>query len=136
MMMLMMMIIIIIIIIIHRKLAEAAEFIEDKSPHYMYTQANVHNFKLYWNRSIIADKTVQTVQTVPANRPDINFTNRKTKTTYLIDIAVRNTYSCPENTKFSTIHTAVPNTQSCPQHTKLSPIHIAVPNTHSCPEHT
>jgi hypothetical protein len=45
--------------IIHRKLAEAAEFIEDKSPHYKYTPANVlenEHFKLYWNRSILTDK--------------------------------------------------------------------------------
>jgi len=43
------------------------------------------NFKLYWNRSIITDKTI------PANRLDIIFTVKKTKTTYLIDIAVPNT---------------------------------------------
>jgi hypothetical protein len=57
---------------IHHKLAEAAELIEDKSPYYRYTPANVledDNFKLYWNRSIITDKTV------PANRPDITLTN-------------------------------------------------------------
>ena len=83
-------IIIIIIIIIHQKLAEAAELIEDKSPYYRYTPANVlknNNFELYWNRSIISDKTI------PANRPDITFTNKKTKTTYLIHIAVPNTHN-------------------------------------------
>jgi hypothetical protein len=40
--------------VIHQKLAEAAELIADKSPHYKYTPANVlenDNFKLYWNRS-------------------------------------------------------------------------------------
>jgi hypothetical protein len=61
----------------------------------MYTPANVmenDNFTLYWNRSAITDKTI------PANRPDITFTNKKTKTTYLIDIAVPNTHSCPEYT--------------------------------------
>jgi hypothetical protein len=45
--------------VIHQKPAEAAELIEDKSPYYRYTQANVldnNNFKLYWNRSIIAEK--------------------------------------------------------------------------------
>jgi hypothetical protein len=45
--------------VIHQKLAEAAELIEDKSP-YKYTTASVlenDNFKLYWNRSIITDKT-------------------------------------------------------------------------------
>ena len=47
--------------IIHQKMAEAAELIEDKSPHYKYTPANVlenENFKLYWNRSILTDKTI------------------------------------------------------------------------------
>jgi len=47
--------------IIHQKLAETAELIEDKSPYYKYTPANVlenENFKLYWNRSILTDKTI------------------------------------------------------------------------------
>ena len=62
--------------------------IEDKSPHYKYTPASVlenDNFKLYWNRSILTDKTIH------FNRPDINFMNKKTKNTFLIDIAVPNT---------------------------------------------
>jgi hypothetical protein len=81
--------------VIHQKLAEAAELIEDKSPYYRYTPANVlekDSFRLYLNRSIITDETI------PANRPDITLTNKKTKTTYLIDIAVPNTHSCPEHT--------------------------------------
>ena len=56
-----------------------------------WSQANVlenDNFKLYWNRSIIV-----TDKTTPANRPDITFTNIKTKTTYFIDIAVPNTHN-------------------------------------------
>jgi len=64
--------------------------LKTKSPHCRYTAANVledDSFKLYWNRSIITDKTI------PANRPDITFTNKKTKTTYLIDIAVPNTHN-------------------------------------------
>jgi len=64
--------------VIHQKLAEAAEFIVDKNPYYRYTPANVlenDSFKLCWNRSIITDKTIT------ANRPDINSTNKKTKTT-------------------------------------------------------
>jgi hypothetical protein len=47
--------------VIHQKLAEATELIEDKSLYYKYTPANVlenDNFKLYWNRSILTDKTV------------------------------------------------------------------------------
>jgi hypothetical protein len=81
--------------VIQQKLAEAAEMMEDKSPYYRYTPANLlenDNFKLYWNRSIITDKTI------PANRTDITLKNKKTKTNYLIDIAVPNTHSCPEHT--------------------------------------
>jgi hypothetical protein len=76
--------------VIYQKLAEAAELIADKSPYYKYTPANVlenDNFKLYWNRSIITDKTV------PFNRPDITFMNKKTKNTFLIDIALPNTHN-------------------------------------------
>jgi len=76
--------------IIHQKLAEAAELIEEKSRYYKYTPANVlenDNFKLYWNRSILTDKTI------PFNRPDITLMNKKTKNTFLIDIAVPNTHS-------------------------------------------
>jgi len=75
--------------VIHQKLAEAPELIEDKSPFYRYTPANVlenDNFKLYWNRSIITDKTI------PANRPDITFTNKKNKD-HLFD-----RHSCSEHT--------------------------------------
>jgi len=64
--------------------------IEDKRPCYRYTPSNVlenDNFKLYWNRSIFTDKTI------PDNRPEITFTNRKTKTNYLIDIAIPNKHN-------------------------------------------
>ena len=47
--------------IIHRKLAESAELIVDKSPHFKYTPVIVlenENFKLHWNRSILTDKTI------------------------------------------------------------------------------
>jgi len=76
--------------IIHQKLAEAAESIDDKSPYYKYTPASVlenENFNLYWNRSILTDKTV------PFNRPDITVMNKKTKNTFLIDTAVPNTHN-------------------------------------------
>jgi len=43
------------------------------------------NFRLYWNRSILTDKTV------PFDRPDITFMNKKTKNIFLMDIAVPNT---------------------------------------------
>ena len=64
--------------------------IDDKSPYYKYTPANVmenENFKLYWNRSILTDKTIT------FNRPDITFMNEKTKNTFLVDIAVPNTHN-------------------------------------------
>ena len=75
--------------VIHQELAEAAELIASKSPHYKYTPANVlenDNFKLYWNRSIITDKTVL------SNRPDITFMNKTTKNTFLTDVAVPYTH--------------------------------------------
>jgi hypothetical protein len=80
----------------HQELAEAAELIVSKSPYYKYTTANVlenDNFKLYWNRSIITDKTI------PSNRPDISFMNEKTKSTFLIDIASRTHIISPNNNR-------------------------------------
>jgi hypothetical protein len=76
--------------LIHQKLAEAAELTKDKCPYYRYKPANVlenDNFKLYCNRSIIMDKTI------PFNRPDITLMNKKTKNTFLIDIAIPNTHN-------------------------------------------
>jgi hypothetical protein len=75
---------------IHQKLAEVAELIEEKSLYYKYTPANVlenDSFKLYRNRSILTDKTI------PFNRPDITFINKKTKNTFLIDIVDPNTHN-------------------------------------------
>ena len=69
-------------------MAEAADFIVDKSPYCKYTPASVlenDNFKLHWNRSILTDKTIL------FNRPDTTFMNKKTKNTFLIDTAVLNT---------------------------------------------
>jgi hypothetical protein len=71
-------------------LAEAADLIVDKSPYCEYTPASVlenDNFKLYWNRSVLTDKTIL------FNRPDITFMNKKTKNKFLIDIAVPNTHN-------------------------------------------
>ena len=66
--------------IIRQKLAEAVELIKDKSLYYKYTAASVlenETFKLYWNLSILTDKTI------PFNRSDITFMNKKTKNTFL-----------------------------------------------------
>ena len=76
--------------IIHQKLAETAELIEDKIPYYKYTPADVlenENFKLYWNRSILTEKTV------PFNRSDITCINKETRNAFSIDIAVPNTHN-------------------------------------------
>ena len=76
--------------IIHQKLAEAAELIDDKSPHYKYTPVNVlenESSKLYWNRSVLTDETIT------FKRPDITFMNKKTKNNFLIDIAVPDTHN-------------------------------------------
>jgi hypothetical protein len=86
----MMMMMMMIAKVIHQELEEAAGLIASKSPCYKYTPTNVlenDNFKLYWNRSIITDKTI------PSNRPDITFTNKTTKNTFLIDTAVPNTHN-------------------------------------------
>jgi len=77
--------------VIHQKLAEAAELIKDKSPYDKSTPANVlenDNFKLYWNHSILKDKEIHF-----NNRLDITSMNKKTKNTFLIDIAVPNTHN-------------------------------------------
>jgi hypothetical protein len=71
-------------------MTEAAELIEDKSPYYKYTPANVLEndiFKLCWNRSIITDKAIA------SNRPDITFVNKKSKNTFSKNIAVPNTHN-------------------------------------------
>jgi hypothetical protein len=76
--------------IIHQKLAEVAELIEEKSPYYKYIPANAlenDNFKLYWNHRILTDKTI------PFNRPDVTFINKKIKNTFLIDITIPNTHN-------------------------------------------
>jgi hypothetical protein len=49
------------------------------------------NFKLYWNRSILTDKTMH------FNRPNITFMNKKTKNNVLIDIAFPNTHNLAKN---------------------------------------
>jgi hypothetical protein len=69
-------------------MAEAGELIVDKSPYCKSTPASLlenDTFKLYWNRSILTDKTIH------FKLPDIAFMNKKTKNIFLIDIAVPNT---------------------------------------------
>ena len=76
--------------IIHQALALKYCLIEKSIPYYKYQPANVlesTNFKLYYDRSIITDRTIHN------NRPDIVLKDQLTKTTYLIDIAVPNTHN-------------------------------------------
>jgi len=61
-----------------------------RSPYYKYTPAIVlgnENFRLYRKRSILTEKIIT------FNGPDITFMNKKTKSTFLIDIAVPNTHN-------------------------------------------
>jgi len=59
------------------------------SPYYKYTPANLlqnDNLKLYWNRSILTDKTI------PFNGPDVTFMTKKTKNNFF------DRHSCPKYT--------------------------------------
>lgn len=55
------------------------------TPYYKYTPETVidtNGHKMYWNRSIITDRSVS------SNKPDIVWHDKKTKKVYLIDVAV------------------------------------------------
>ncbi|XP_030765588.1 uncharacterized protein LOC115889668 [Sitophilus oryzae] len=76
--------------IIHQKLATLCHLKEDITPYYRYEPENVlenAHFKLYWNRSILTDKTT------PHNRPDLTFTIKERALTYLIDVGIPNTHN-------------------------------------------
>lgn len=76
--------------IVHQKIAIKHDLLVGTLPYYTYDPVNVlenASFKLYWNRSILTDKTVL------ANRPDITLVNKLSKTTYLIDIAIPNSHN-------------------------------------------
>lgn len=73
--------------IIHQEMALKYQLIQTHTPYYKYTPENIlenEEYKLYW------DKTLYTDKTVTSNRPDITFTNKKEKKTYIIDIAIPN----------------------------------------------
>lgn len=76
--------------IIHQHLAHSAHFIEKKVPYYKYKPETVHennHYKLYWDRTILTDKTVH------FNRPDITLLDKSNSTAYIIDIAIPNTHN-------------------------------------------
>ena len=73
--------------IIHQGLAHNHKLIDSVTPYYQYNPEAVlenENHRLYWDRSIITDKTI------PANRPDIVWIDKVKQETWLIDIAIPN----------------------------------------------
>lgn len=78
--------------IIHQYLAYKYKLIEEKVPYYKYTPQSVledNYYRLYWDRTIITDKTVH------YNRPDITVLNKINNSALLIDIAICNTHNLP-----------------------------------------
>lgn len=76
--------------IIHQYLAIKYKLIKDKTSYYKYKPEIILesiNYKLYWDRTIITDKTVH------FNRPDITLHDKNNKIVYLIDIAIPNTHN-------------------------------------------
>ncbi|CAK1584730.1 unnamed protein product [Parnassius mnemosyne] len=76
--------------IIHQHLALKFKFIQKITPYYKYKPDIIlenNNHRIYWDRTIITDKTIH------FNRPDITMYDKNNKTTYLIDIAIPNTHN-------------------------------------------
>lgn len=76
--------------IIHQQLAHKFKLIEDMIPYYKYKPETIlenRNHKIYWDRTIITDKTIH------YNRPDITLHDKTNKTVYLIDIAIPNSHN-------------------------------------------
>ena len=73
--------------IIHKALTNEYELENNTMPYYKYTPTTIienEQYKLCWDTTIHTDKTIK------YNRPDITLTNKKEKTTYLIDISIPN----------------------------------------------
>lgn len=76
--------------ILHQELASQRGLLTEKLPYYKYNPETVlesADFKLYYDRTIVTDKTVH------YNRPDITLVDKKKKIAYLIDIAVPNSHN-------------------------------------------
>ncbi|CAK1589159.1 unnamed protein product [Parnassius mnemosyne] len=76
--------------IIHQYLAYKYNLIDEKIAYYKYKPEIIldsREFKLYWDRTILTDKTVH------YNRPDITLHDKKNESVYLIDIAIPNTHN-------------------------------------------
>ncbi|KAF2898423.1 hypothetical protein ILUMI_07748, partial [Ignelater luminosus] len=71
--------------IVHQHLAVRHNLIEYKVPYYKYYQEILlenSSTKLYWNQSVITDRTIN------YNKTYIIFMNKEHKRTYLVEIAV------------------------------------------------
>ena len=72
--------------VIHQELLKLhGNTIKEIIPYYKYNPESVtetENYKIYWNRSIITDLPMQ------HNSPDLVFTDKNAKHTYLIDFAI------------------------------------------------
>jgi len=74
--------------IIHSRLPRMYSLLSDNTPYYQYQPVPVldnETFKLYWDRSILTDKTIH------HNRPDITIWDKINKKIWFIDFAVVNT---------------------------------------------
>lgn len=73
--------------ILHQQIALKYKLSESETPYYTYKPQNVmenEHFKLYWDRTILTDRTIQ------HNRPDITLIDKTNKNTFLIDLAIPN----------------------------------------------
>jgi hypothetical protein len=76
--------------IIHQKLAYKYGLLNKMMPYYKYIPNTIlenETIKLYWDRSLITDKTIRN------NRPDITLVDKLSKTVYFIDIAMPNNHN-------------------------------------------
>lgn len=76
--------------IIHQHLAYKYSLIDQMVPYYKYKPETIlenRNYKIYWDRTIVTDKTIH------FNRPDITVHDKINKTVYLIDIAIPNSHN-------------------------------------------
>jgi hypothetical protein len=76
--------------IIHQKLAYKYGLLNKTMPYDKYIPNTIlenETIKLYWDRSLITDKTIH------SNRPDITLVDKLSKTVYFIDTAIPNNHN-------------------------------------------
>ena len=76
--------------IIHQQLAFRFKLVTEMIPYYKYKpeiSLENTNYKIYWDRTIITDKTIH------FNRPDITVHDKTNNTVYLIDVALPNSHN-------------------------------------------